>query len=355
MKPNRISKYAVIQALWVVFLVFALLGGAPQVFGADEIVVCTWGGDFSKTEKIAFFDPFEKETGIKIKIVSFPEYAKMKAMVMTQNLEWDVVTAELKWVLRGAKEGLFEPLDFNVIDTKDFLPDTVHPSGFGVMSEAYTHAICYNTNKFSEQNHPRTWKEFFDVNKFPGPRSLYNSPMSNLEIALVSDGVPPDKLYPLDVDRAFRYLDKIKPNIQVWYKSLAQTAQLVATQEVHLICAGPPRMFFIRKEGAPVNVEFNQAIADKSFWVVLKGSKQKANAMKLINSMTRPKPQADWVNMYPFGVANKKAYDYIKPEMLPWIPTSPVNLPKLVWLSSEWWAENEAKMYERWNEWMVKK
>jgi len=343
--------------LTVGVLVFAMLFlgcyQAGEAWGAEEVVVCIWGGEFTKTQRMAYYDPFEKDTGIKVKTVSYPNFAKMKAMVMTGNIEWDVVTAEAKWVIRGLQEGLFEPLDFDIIDTKDFFPKAVHPSGYAVLSESYTHAICYNTNKFSEQRHPKTWQEFWDVEKFPGPRSLYNNPVMNLEQALLADGVSPDQLYPLDVDRAFASLDRIKPHVLVWFKSITQSAQLMSSQEVDLIGGTPPRMFFIRNQGAPVGVEFNQAMADKSYWVVLKGTKHKKAAMKLINYITRPKPLAAWVNIWPLGVANKRAYDFVKADILPVVPTSPENAEKIIWIDSEWWAQNEAQMLERWNNWIM--
>ncbi len=37
-----------------------------------------------------------------------------------------------------------------------------------------------------------------------------------MEIALMADGVPPDKLYPIDADRAFKKLDTIKKNTIFW-------------------------------------------------------------------------------------------------------------------------------------------
>jgi putative spermidine/putrescine transport system substrate-binding protein len=336
-----------------VVLCFAVVLGLTVTAFAEEIVVCIWGGEFTKTERTAYFDPFEKETGITVKTVSFPEFAKIKAQVTSGNIEWDLVTAEHKWLIRGAKEGLFEPLDYSVIDTKDFLPDSIHE--YGVFSEGYSHPIVYNTKKFSAQNHPRDWKDFWDVQKFPGVRSLYNNPAFSLEEALLADGVPPEKLYPLDVDRAFKSLDKIKPHIMVWYKNNSHAAQLMSQQEVDLMEAGHGRMYFIKAEGAPVGIETNQAIIDKSYWVVLKGSKHKATAMKLINYITRAKRQADWVNLYAMSVANKAAYDSVKPEIMEIIPTSPQNIKKSIWMNSEWWAENEAKMFERWNEWIMKK
>ena len=53
--------------------------------------------------------------------------------------------------------------------------------------------------------------DYWDAKKFPGPRGMYNAPTYILEFALIADGVPKDKLYPLDVPRAFKSLDRIKP------------------------------------------------------------------------------------------------------------------------------------------------
>ena len=36
---------------------------------------------------------------------------------------------------------------------------------------------------------PKTIKDFFNTKKFPGKRAIYKGAMSNLEIALVADGV----------------------------------------------------------------------------------------------------------------------------------------------------------------------
>jgi putative spermidine/putrescine transport system substrate-binding protein len=340
----------VIQAILCVAFVFGMAAGTSA---QEEIVVCVWGGEFSKTQRTAFFDPFEKETGIKVKTVSFPEFAKMKAQVTSGNIEWDVVDSEKKWLIRGAKEGLFEPLDYSVIDTKELLPGSVDPHG--VASYSYAHPIVYNTKKYTEQNHPRNWAEFWDASKFPGPRSLYNNPAISLEQALLADGVSPDKLYPLDVERAFKSLDRIKPHILTWFKSITQAAQLMSQQEVDFISSSHARMYFIMKQGASVGIEMNQAITDQTWWTVLKGTKHKSSAMKLIQHITRAKPQAEWVNLYPMAVSNRHAYSLIKPEVLPYLPTSPQNINKIVWLNSEWWVENEAKMFERWNEWMLKK
>ena len=56
---------------------------------------------------------------------------------------------------------------------------------------------------------------------------LCGQPVPVLEFALLADGVAPGALYPLDVDRAFRFLESRKDVVNVWYKSPAYRAKAV--------------------------------------------------------------------------------------------------------------------------------
>ena len=77
------------------------------------------------------------------------------------------------------------------------------------------------------------------------------------------------------------------------------------------------------QQGAPVGIEMNQANTEQTWWTVLKGTKPKTAAMKLIQYITRAKPQAEWVDLYLMAVANKNAYNFIEPEILPYLSISP--------------------------------
>src|SRR5205823_2462578 len=78
---------------------------------------------------------------------------------------------------------------------------------------------------------PKSWADWWDVKKFPGARSMRDHPVDNLEFALIADGVAMDKLYPLDVDRAFKKLDQIKPHVNVWWSTGQQPAQLLLDKQ----------------------------------------------------------------------------------------------------------------------------
>jgi putative spermidine/putrescine transport system substrate-binding protein len=96
--------------------------------------------------------------------------------------------------------------------------------------------ICYNKKKWPGDDHPKSWADFWNVEKFPGRRAIRRTPpMWTIDAALLADGVKEDGFYPLDVDRAFKSLDRIKPHVKTWWSDNAQAQQLMEQEEVDLI------------------------------------------------------------------------------------------------------------------------
>jgi len=338
---------------FVFFIVAAMIFGAGQAAEpeAKEIVLASWGGSYEENVIKAMVEPFEKETGIKVIVTSYPDFAKMKAMVDTGNIEWDIVDVEDRMFRRGLKEGMFEKLDFSVIDKTDLLPGAVHDYGVGI--EFWAGAMAFNTEKYPGNNHPKTWADFWNVEKFPGDRALYNGPYDMLEIALLADGVSMDKLYPLDIDRAFRSLDKIKPYVTVWWEKGAQPAQLMTDGEVDMTYAYSGRIANIIKDGVPAGISFNGASVNIEWLVITKGSKNVKEAMQFLAFCSGPKPQAEFNAAMQYGPINTKAFDYIEPEVAVNLPTAP-NYVDNIWIpDAEWWSERDKEITERWNSWIL--
>src|SRR5690606_35103974 len=149
--------------------------------------------------------------------------------------------------------GLLEPLDMSVINL-DGHPEAIKADKFVVTRGIYSTVLGYHTEHYASKPRPTSWAEFWDVEQFPGPRALRNSPVDNLEFALLADGVPLDQLYPLDVDRAFKKMEEIKPHISVWWSTGAQSAQVLIDQEVVLGTAWHGRFFTAMQEGAPIGI-----------------------------------------------------------------------------------------------------
>ena len=105
---------------------------------------------------------------------------------------------------RAANEGLTEEIDYSVVDNgADLVPEA--RGSHWTAGEIETVLMGYRTDKFKDK-HPMSWKDFWNVDAFPGNRALHNWCVTTMEAALLADGVPANALYPLDIDRAFASL-----------------------------------------------------------------------------------------------------------------------------------------------------
>jgi putative spermidine/putrescine transport system substrate-binding protein len=318
---------------------------AQPLKGTGEVVVCTWGGSYAEAQKKAFFEPFEKESGIRVRIVGVPDLAKIHAMVSNKAVEWDLVDAEGQMMLRLAAQDMLERVDYSIVPKADLIPELAAEWGIG--SVAYSYVVGWSTKTYGTKE-PAGWKDFYDAAAFPGRRALYAQPMPNLEFALLSAGVPMDKLYPLDVDRAFKVLDQHKKLVNVWYKSITQIPTLMRGEEVDLIEATSTRMIELQRGGAPVGWTWGQGAWMQSFWITPKGAKNRENAQKLLAFYTRPEHEAEFVKAFPLGMPSRKAYALMPKETLALLPTSPGNVERQFRVDPAWWAKNVEEITKRW-------
>ncbi|MBI3457864.1 MAG: ABC transporter substrate-binding protein [Candidatus Rokubacteria bacterium] len=325
-----------------------------SLLASDGVVnVIHYGGSGGKAMRTAFFDPAEKEIGIKVQDFSRTDMAKIKAMVQSGKIEWDVANVNTLEVYRGAREGLWESIDYSVIDRTVTGPAPALEHGVPFIG--FSIGLGYSTKKYpTPAEAPKSWADFWDVKRFPGGRTLENRVRYQLEFALLADGVPPDKLYPLDVDRAFRKLDQIKPHITAWAKPPVQPIELIASGEVVMAAVFNNEVAEAQKRGVPIALQWNQSLYLTNAWSVLKGTPHKKDAMLLIKAMTKPEHEARMAELTYFGPMNPAALPLIKPEVRQHLPTEPENLKKGIPLDNEWWGTNEAKLIERWNAWLLK-
>jgi spermidine/putrescine-binding protein len=105
---------------------------------------------------------------------------------------------EPNFAITACDKGWAEKLDLAAIDTDRLKPEMVTDCAIPVLEYAFT--IGYNTEVFAD-DHPTSWAEFFDTEKFPGKRGFWKYATGAMfEAALLADGVAPEDLYPLDID-----------------------------------------------------------------------------------------------------------------------------------------------------------
>lgn len=325
--------------------------GAEEPEKPDFIVVNASGGAMNEIMRPAYFEPFEEATGIRVVDTSPVDFGKLRAMVESNNVEWTVTELGGQDGQRAAEMGLLEPIDESIVDLSDF-PEEVRNT-YTFTSSVYSTVVGYSTETFPDGSHPQSWEQFWDVENFPGPRSMRNHPVDNLEFALLADGVDPDELYPLDMDRAFAKLDEIKPHVTVWWTTGAQPAQLLLDGEVVLATGWNGRFYDLVRQDAPIGIEWAGGSIKQGTFGIPKGAKDSYWGQKFLQVMAEPQNQAVYANGMGYPGLNLKSIDYVDPEVAPYLPTHEDNLDKQFWLSVEWWTEHGAEASERWNRWML--
>lgn len=316
------------------------------------IVVNGSGGGLAELIKTLFEDPFTAQTGVKVRSTAPVSLPKLKAMVESGNVEWDLTELNGDDVALATEGGWLEPIDYSIIDPKGELP-AVAKLPTAIVRASYSTVIAYRTDKFGQDRAPKSWADFWDIKNFPGPRSLENSPKGNLEFALLADGVPIDKLYPIDVDRAFAKLDQIKEHIPVWWENGAQHVQLLVDGEVNMTSCWNGRITPLKSEGKPVDITFSQGALMLSYLGIPKGAKHPKEAMEFMKFRMNPKIAAEFVKKIPYPGFVPGMMELLDPAFVVTLPTAPANAAVQYRFDSEWWGKNLEKVQARWNEWML--
>ena len=199
----------------------------------------------------AFGEPFTKKTGIPVVYQDPYTFAKLRAMHEAKAMQVDVVSVQGGEMFQAKRMNMLTPLDFSVID-RSVLAERQLRHGNAIGAHTLSHVICYNKKKWPGDDHPKSWADFWDVQKFPGRRVLRREEVWVTEAALKADGVKDSEFYPIDVDRVFRSLDRIKPHIKAWYYDNSQAQQLMEQEEVDLIAMmnGRATEFDPQRQGA---------------------------------------------------------------------------------------------------------
>jgi len=335
----------------------AAVAMALPAWAADTVTVVSWGGAYQDSVRKAFFEPFMKETGGKVVEEEFNgEIAKIRAMVETNNVTWDVVENDSMTTMASCAEGIVEKIDWNKLGLKrdDFV--SADASECVVPSILYATVLAYDTTKLNPA--PTSINDLFDLQKYPGKRGLQKSPFVNLEWALIADGVDTKDVYnvlstPEGVDRAFAKLDTIKKDV-VWWEAGAQPPQLLADGQVAITSAWNGRIYKASHEDKkPFAIMWDHQALDWQGWNVVKGAKNRDEAYKFIAFAGQPARQADQTNYISYGPGNKAAIASTNPKIAPDLPTNPENMKTGFIINAKFWADNLDTLRERFNVWVA--
>jgi putative spermidine/putrescine transport system substrate-binding protein len=322
---------------------------------AQQLVVRTPGGAFDDVKKKTVYDPFRDATGIEIVPVAATA-AKLLAMFKAGQADIDVIDTGDDVLLQLEKASALEPLpykDFKYTNPDDIEAGVKRP--FQVGCFVYAFVLGFNTQAYAIGKEPKSWAEFWDVKAFPGPRTLADmaSGAPNLEIALIADGVPLDKIYPIDIDRAFKSLSRIKPSVPKFWDTGALSAQMLADKEAAMAVIWSTRAQVAADGGAPVAEQWNQNQVLVQAYGITKGTQNLEAGVKYIDYSLSPEVQARWLRAYKAIPVNQKAYPETAAQLLDPETRLPWTKSKGFQNNIEWWAENRTKVSEHWSRWVL--
>jgi putative spermidine/putrescine transport system substrate-binding protein len=330
------------------------VSSGPLAAAETPVTAFVFGGAWKRAAMTAFGEPFTAKTGIPMQYQEPYSFARVRAMHEAKAQQIDVFSAQGAEIILANRANMLTPIDWSIVDRSQLVQQqTRDPHVVG--SYTLSMVLCYNKKKWPGPDHPKSWADFWNVEKFPGRRAVRRTPpIWTIDAALKADGVKDDGFYPLDVDRAFRSLDRIKPHVKTWWSDNAQAQQLMEQEEVDLITMMNGRATESIKNGAPYEIVWNEAIteSDRQGWVVPVGSPNPKGAMRFIDFAARPEPQAVFARLLYYAPLNTKAFDLLEPDVARQLPTYPDNLRVAHIMNAEWWADNYAQVQRRMERWL---
>ncbi|TMR02981.1 extracellular solute-binding protein [Actinomadura soli] len=346
-KTGRTARFAAAGLAVTLAATACSIGNASDDKGNTLTFVST-GAPFQDYQAEAWQKPFTAETGVKFRNDGPVDEAKMKTMVEAKKVTWDVVDTSAAATAQYCGKYL-EKLDFSIIDKSKFPPGTVNDCG--VPAFFYSTIFMYSTEKFGS-NPPTSIADFFDVKKYPGKRVVPPEiSVGLLEAALLGDGVPQDKLYPLDLDRAFKKLDQIK-SVTTFAKTYGQMQQMMVDKQIDMGLMLNARAYQALKAGAPFKPVWDKTIVNWDDLVIPKGSKNKENAMKFIASASgdeQSAKMAQLASVLPIKESIQPKFDQYQQQLNAYAPE---RKNSIVRSDSVWWGQNFDRVTERYTAWL---
>lgn len=322
---------------------------------AGEVIIRTPGGVYEDVMRKYVYDPFTQETGIRVTAVASTA-ARLLAMFRANNVEIDLIDAGDNVLEQLRRQGALAPLAYDRwrwTRPEDIAAELRLPTRASNM--LYASVLAYGTEAFPNGAHPRSWADFWDVPRFPGMRMLADMATGNpnLEFALLADGVAMDRLYPLDVDRAFRVMGRLRPHIRKFWDTGALSAQMMADKEVVLGSVWNGRVQVLIDRGAPLGIEWNQNMIEVQALGIFRDARNAENGQKLIDYMLQPEVQANYCRDLTYGPTNAKVFGMLPPEQLARMPGSPAFRPIGFFKDIAWWEDNRNLVNRTWSRWIL--
>ncbi|MEO3997010.1 extracellular solute-binding protein [Mesorhizobium sp. CAU 1732] len=337
--------------------------GATLVLGsclpamADEVVIATTGGLMRNTLEEHMYLPFQEATGTEIipfDIEVPDQWARAEGMVRSGNVEFDIVTATGPDLVDKADMLLDIPCADLANITEQGLDGACTTKGVARTTGGMI--LTYNSEVFADAA-PQNWADFWDLERFPGPRGLPDTGDRDWwlpAVALLADGVAKEDLFPLDLDRAYAKLDEIRPHVAVWWKTGNQVQQIMRDNEVVMTMSYSGRSLAVINDGSPYAMAWDGALRDTGYFAILKDSPNPEGALSFIDYFYgNAEGHPAFMRAVGYATSSKAGLAQLPEEEQRLFATYPENYAGLVDPDFEWIGANRDMLRERWTSWLA--
>ncbi len=328
-----------IRSWWALMGALVLVAAAIPAAGADSVnVYSIWPENWARP----LFQEYEKATGVKVNFVRFSSgEALARVIAEKNNPRVDVLFGgPVETHAAGIKEGIFEPYK---PPTFAALPARFkHPDGqwVGIADDPL---VFMSNAKFLKEHNlkpPASWSDLLD----PAYKNMIQMADARTSGTAVTRIFSILEVNGRDEEKAFAYMKKLRPNVQLYTKSGGG-----GTLPVGLGQAGAGIFFIVdvldtKAKGYDVTISFPKEGIGTSAEAIalLKGAKNPALGKKLIDWASSPAMQSQFAK---YKINFVPAHPEVKVEASLAEVLKPA---KIFPIDDEWAGANRKRIVERW-------
>lgn len=333
------------QSMLTAGAVLALVLSAASA-SAEDLTILSLGGSYQENQSKYWFKPYAEATGVHVTEAAGYNFANLRVMLQSGNVEADLVDLSADSVNALSKDNLLEPIDWNAIpeSCKAGIPEDMrYPYAFPTIQWAMV--MAYNTKTYPQG--PKSWADFWNVQAFPGKRGSVGATRPPVEQAAMAVNPDIDKLYPFDIDKAFGKIAELGSNM-VFSDGYAKVVQFLADGEVDMVVIPNGRLVPLIAEGKPVAINWNQHLRFPNFFVIPKGAPHVEAARKFLSWVCAPERLAALAKPTNYGPINVDAYKYIDPDVAQLLPGNPTTAKLGRIADTGWLGEHRQDIARGW-------
>lgn len=307
-----------------------------------QVILANYGGDTEKARRTAFWDPFTKRTGVQVLEPLISGNLGDQMLDGKVPSKWDAFHGSESEVLTALQVYHQKIPPVPTIADEDAVPKYFQPYVWQSFVVGYVPAMMKGA--FGGRK-PASWADFFDTTKFPGKRAWDGEAYTTgtREAALLAAGVPPSKVYPLDLKTADAKINSIWKDL-VFYNEFPE-AQSFLTSGTVVLSFGPNGLWKeLQDKGVDVEVLWDcTPILEVNAMNTMPHAPNLSAVQALAAFCNQPKLQADFARLTTYGPPTKEAFKYLTPTEVATLPNAPGRT--VVWENPYYLAKVQDSLY----------